>query len=86
MVDTQRFTKRLVTWGAGCGKAARPDLRGVCLARGISTRPPFKHATGPAAMLTKSPKFTYRLAGHTLPLGAVLPRREYNAEGFHFFQ
>ena len=85
MVDTQRFTKRLVTWGAGCGKAARPDLRGVCLARGISTRPPFKHATGPAAMLTKSPKFTYCLAGHTLPLGAVLLRRKYKCGRFSTF-
>ena len=63
MVDTQRFTKRLVTWGAGCGKAARPDLRGVCLARGISTRPSVKHAPVTVAILPEGAKFTYRLRG-----------------------
>ena len=45
----------------------------------------FKHTPGPAAMLSKSPKFTYRLAGHTLPLGAVLLKREYKCGGLSFF-
>ena len=45
----------------------------------------FKHTPGPAAMLTKSPKFTYRLAGHTLPLGAVLLRRKYKCGRFSTF-
>ena len=34
------------------------------ISRPVRKLTPFKHATGPAAMLTKSPKFTYRLAGH----------------------
>ena len=52
------------------------------ISRPVRKLTPFKHATGPAAMLSKSPKFTYRLAGHTLPLGAVVLRRKYKCVGF----
>ena len=47
------------------------------ISRPVRKLPSVRHTPGPAAMLTKSPKFTYRLAGHTLPLGAVVLRRKY---------
>ena len=37
VVDTLRFTKSLVTWGARCRKAARRDLLGACFVRDTST-------------------------------------------------
>lgn len=36
-MDTLRFTKSLVTWGARCRKAARRDLLGACFVRDTST-------------------------------------------------
>ena len=55
------------------------------ISRPVRKLPSVRHTPGPAAMLTKSPKFTYRLAGHTLPLGAMFLKREYKCGGLSFF-